>query len=141
MAVHEVYALTPDMIRGARIVLLPGDPFRSPKIAHALAEAYGVSSPAQPVAHKREYCTYLADIPGAVLLVTSTGIGGPSTSIAIEELAHLRVDTFIRVGTTGAIQNYIAIGDWSSQQRRSVSMAPRFSTRRSSIPLSRIMTC
>ena len=70
-----------------------------------------MSSPAQPVAHKREYCTYLADIPGAVLLVTSTGIGGPSTSIAIEELAHLGVDTFIRVGTTGAIQNYIAIGD------------------------------
>jgi uridine phosphorylase len=43
--------------------------------------------------------------------VTSTGIGGPSTSIAVEELAHLGVRTFLRVGTTGAIQPEIAIGD------------------------------
>jgi uridine phosphorylase len=45
------------------------------------------------------------------VLVTSTGIGGPSTSIAIDELAQLGVRTFIRVGTTGAIQEHMAIGD------------------------------
>ncbi len=44
-------------------------------------------------------------------MVTSTGIGGPSTSIAVEELAQLGIRKFIRVGTTGAIQPHIAIGD------------------------------
>ena len=63
------------------------------------------------MAWKREFCTYLAEIKGKKLLITSTGIGGPSTSIAIDELAQLGIGTFIRVGTTGAIQDYINIGD------------------------------
>ena len=63
------------------------------------------------MAWKREFCTYLAEIKGKKLLITSTGIGGPSTSIAIDELAQLGITTFIRVGTTGAIQDHINIGD------------------------------
>ena len=45
------------------------------------------------------------------MLVTSTGIGGPSASIAIDELAQLGVRTFLRVGTTGAIQPHVDVGD------------------------------
>lgn len=45
------------------------------------------------------------------MIVCSTGIGGPSTSIAVEELAQLGVRTFLRIGTTGAIQPHINVGD------------------------------
>lgn len=103
--------LDEERIRGARIALLPGDPARSRLIAERIAVASGGPVPGQPLAHNREFCTYLAEIAGAPVLVTSTGIGGPSTSIAVDELAQLGVQTFIRVGTTGAIQDGIAIGD------------------------------
>lgn len=96
-------------IRGAKIALLPGDPFRSQIIAERISETYGTVN--KKLAWKREFCTYLAEIKGKKLLITSTGIGGPSTSIAIDELAQLGVTTFIRVGTTGAIQDHINIGD------------------------------
>lgn len=92
-------------IKGAKIVLLPGDPFRCKSIAEKLDRNYG------QITWKREYCTYLGEINGVKILVTSTGIGGPSTSIAIDELASLGIKTFIRVGTTGAIQKYINVGD------------------------------
>ena len=98
-------------IRGARYVLMPGDPFRSPVIAQRVAERYGRAALTGPIAHQREYCTYLTEIAGARVLITSTGIGGPSTAIAIDELAQLGVRTFIRVGTTGAIQSHLGIGD------------------------------
>ncbi|MFO0794113.1 MAG: uridine phosphorylase [Candidatus Brocadiaceae bacterium] len=96
-------------IQGARLALLPGDPFRSQIIADAVSELYGTKN--EKLAWKREFCTYLAEVKGKKILVTSTGIGGPSTSIAIDELAQLGVHTFLRVGTTGAIQDYIDIGD------------------------------
>lgn len=96
-------------IRGAKIALLPGDPFRSQIIAESISGTYGTDS--EKLAWKREFCTYLAEIRGRPLLVTSSGIGGPSASIAIDELAQLGIDTFIRVGTTGAIQEHIDIGD------------------------------
>lgn len=113
MGQRAVYHLDLDeeKIRGARFALLPGDPFRSGLIAERIAALYGGRAPDGPLAHKREYCTYLTEIRGTKVLVTSTGIGGPSTSIAIDELAQLGVHTFIRVGTTGAIQDSIAIGD------------------------------
>lgn len=98
-------------VQGVRVALLPGDPFRSRTIAERIATAHGGPRPHRPLAHNREYCSYLAEIRGAKVLVTSTGIGGPSTSIAVDELAQLGVHTFIRVGTTGAIQNTVAIGD------------------------------
>lgn len=101
--------LNPDIIQGARLALLPGDPFRSPIIARIISETCGTEH--KKLAWKREFCTYLAEISGKKILVTSTGIGGPSTSIAVDELAQLGVNTFIRVGTTGAIQEYIGIGD------------------------------
>lgn len=97
------------MIRGARTALLPGDPFRSKLIAGEISKACGGEY--SRLAWRREFCTYLASVGGEGVLVTSTGIGGPSTSIAVDELAQLGVDTFIRVGTTGAIQNNILIGD------------------------------
>ncbi len=107
----SVYHLDLDKkkIRGAKIALLPGDPFRSQIIAEKISEAYKTKN--EQLAWKREFCTYLAEIKGKKILVTSTGIGGPSASIAIDELAQLGIDTFIRVGTTGAIQDHINIGD------------------------------
>ncbi|MBI2470582.1 MAG: uridine phosphorylase [Planctomycetes bacterium] len=107
----SVYHLDLDKkkIRGAKIALLPGDPFRSQIIAGKISETYGTVN--AKLAWKREFCTYLAEIKGKKILITSTGIGGPSTSIAIDELAQLGVGTFIRVGTTGAIQDHINIGD------------------------------
>jgi uridine phosphorylase len=113
MPSRAVYHLDLDseQIQGARLALLPGDPFRSARIAERIAALYGGRAAERPLAHKREFCTYLAELAGVKVLVTSTGIGGPSTSIAIDELAQLGVQTFIRVGTTGAIQDAIAIGD------------------------------
>lgn len=103
--------LDEDKIQGARFALLPGDPFRSARIASRIGELYGSRATLQPVAHKREFCTHRAAIHGVPVLVTSTGIGGPSAAIAVDELAQLGVHTFIRVGTTGAIQEPMAIGD------------------------------
>ncbi|MCF6150497.1 MAG: uridine phosphorylase [Candidatus Kuenenia sp.] len=96
-------------IQGAKIALLPGDPFRSQVIAESISKVYETDN--EKLAWKREFCTYLAEAHGQKILVTSTGIGGPSASIAIDELAQLGVHTFIRVGTTGAIQEFIDIGD------------------------------
>ncbi|MDO8140400.1 MAG: uridine phosphorylase, partial [Candidatus Brocadiales bacterium] len=107
----NVYHLDLDKkkIQGAKIALLPGDPFRAQIIADKISEIYGTVN--EKLAWKREFCTYLAEIKGKKILITSTGIGGPSTSIAIDELAQLGIHTFIRVGTTGAIQDHINIGD------------------------------
>ena len=87
--VGKVYHLDLDKnaIQGAEIALLPGDPARSPLIAGAIAEAYETSS--STVASKREFTTCLTEVMGKKILVTSTGIGGPSTSIAVDELAQL----------------------------------------------------
>ena len=91
--------------------MLPGDPARSRVIAEKIAETYRTAKPERPLAYKREFCTFLVTVKGVPILVTSTGIGGPSTAIAVDELAQLGVRTFIRVGTTGSIQDAIAIGD------------------------------
>jgi uridine phosphorylase len=96
-------------IRGARVALLPGDPFRSEKIARAIAGLYGTS--AIELSWKREFHSYLTEVNGSPAVVMSTGIGGPSTSIAIDELAQIGVRDFIRVGTTGAIRPEITVGD------------------------------
>jgi len=97
--------LDEEKTRGARHALLPGDPQRVEKIARSFDPA------ARQIASNREYRTWLGHLKGRPLLVTSTGIGGPSASIAIDELAQLGVRTFIRVGTTGAIQGHIEVGD------------------------------
>lgn len=101
--------LAKKQIKNVKISIIPGDPFRTKLIADKIAETY--SSKAIYLGWKREYCSYLTEIEQNKVLVTSTGIGGPSTSIAIDELAKLGVRIFIRVGTTGAIQKNIKIGD------------------------------
>ena len=88
----------------ARYAILPGDPGRVPKIAAFLDDAH-------PLANNREFCTWAGKIGGETVLVTSTGIGGPSASIAVEELVRLGVDTFIRVGTCGGMNDKVQAGD------------------------------
>jgi uridine phosphorylase len=88
----------------ARYVLLPGDPERVPKISSLWDEI-------KEIAFHREYKTHTGKYKGVPISCTSTGIGAPSTAIAIEELAAIGADTFIRVGSTGAIQPGIEIGD------------------------------
>jgi uridine phosphorylase len=99
-------ALTASMLEGATVALLPGDPGRVDGLA-----ASAPLSGARQLASKREYRSWLAYADGVPVLVTSTGIGGPSASIAIDELAQLGVRTMIRVGTTGAIQPHVDVGD------------------------------
>lgn len=107
----KVYHLNLDrvMIEGAHYAILPGDPFRTEKIASFISKRFNTFF--KMLAWKREFCSYLTEMEGEKIIVVSTGIGGPSTSIAVEELAMLGVKTMIRVGTTGAIQPYIEIGD------------------------------
>lgn len=87
-----------------RYVILPGDPGRCEKIA-----AY-LENPVK-VAQNREYTTYTGTLEGTRVSVVSTGIGGPSASIAMEELIHCGADTFIRVGTSGGMQPEVCGGD------------------------------
>jgi len=93
-------------IAGAPLALLPGDPARVEKIAKAKPVENG-----RFVAFHREFCTWLGFIGETPIVITSTGIGGPSTAIAVEELARCGVRIFLRVGTTGAIQPSLNIGD------------------------------
>lgn len=96
--------LTASKINNAKIALLPGDPFRVPLIAEHLDGA-------SEVAYQREFRSYLGEVDGEPILVTSTGCGGPSVSVCVEELAQIGVETFIRVGSTGAIQEFINVTD------------------------------
>lgn len=87
-----------------RYVILPGDPKRCAKIAKHFEDA-------KLVADNREYVTYTGYLDGVRVSVTSTGIGGPSASIAMEELVKCGADTFIRVGTCGGIDTNVVGGD------------------------------
>lgn len=91
-------------LQGATLAIIPGDPARVQKIAELMDEPEFLAS-------QREYTVYRAKLDGKTVVVCSTGIGGPSTSIAVEELAQLGVRTFLRVGTTGAIQSDVNVGD------------------------------
>ena len=96
--------LTRDQLDGATLAILPGDPGRVAKIAGGFDSSTFLAS-------NREFTSHLARAGDVPVVVCSTGIGGPSTSIAAEELGQLGVRTFLRVGTTGAIQPDIAVGD------------------------------
>ena len=87
-----------------RYCILPGDPGRCPSIA-ALFDG------AVKVAENREFVTYTGTLLGEKVSVCSTGIGGPSASIAMEELHNCGADTFIRVGTCGGIDLNVKSGD------------------------------
>ena len=86
------------------IALIPGDPGRVDRIA-------GQCEDAETVAENREYKVVNATYEGVPLTICSTGIGCPSAAIAVEELSRVGVETVIRVGTTGALQRGIEIGD------------------------------
>lgn len=87
-----------------RYVILPGDPGRVEKIAAYLDDAHHVTT-------YREYNTYTGTLCGEKVSVCSTGIGGPSAAIAMEELIKCGADTFIRVGTCGGIDPTLVPGD------------------------------
>lgn len=87
-----------------RYCILPGDPGRCEKIA-----AY-FENPVR-VMQNREYTTYTGTLLGERVSVVSTGIGGPSAVIALEELTAIGADTFIRVGTCGGIRTDVKAGD------------------------------
>ncbi|MCF0109504.1 MAG: uridine phosphorylase [Erysipelotrichaceae bacterium] len=77
-------------------VILPGDPKRCAKIAAFFDDA-------KQVGDNREYVTYTGTLNGVKVSVTSTGIGGPSAAIAMEELTACGAHTFVRVGTSGGM--------------------------------------
>ena len=87
-----------------KYVILPGDPKRCEKFAAYFDEPHFV-------ADNREFMTYTGYLDGEKVSVTSTGIGGPSASIAMEELVHCGADTFVRVGTCGGMQLSVKGGD------------------------------
>ena len=87
-----------------KYVILPGDPKRCAKIAKYFDDA-------KLVADSREYVTYTGYLDGVKVSVTSTGIGGPSASIAMEELVKAGADTFVRIGTCGGMQPEVMSGD------------------------------
>jgi uridine phosphorylase len=95
-------ALAPGEV--GRYLLMPGDPFRTERIAGHLEAA-------EEKAFSREYRTFTGHLGGTPVSTCSSGIGGPSVAIGVEELAALGVHTFLRVGTCGALQPEIGIGD------------------------------
>ncbi|WP_435155370.1 nucleoside phosphorylase [Haladaptatus sp. DFWS20] len=86
------------------IALIPGDPGRVDRIAKQCDSS-------EVVSENREYKVVNAEYEGVPLTICSTGIGCPSATIAIEEMEAVGVETVIRVGTTGALQQDIEIGD------------------------------
>ena len=87
-----------------RYVIMPGDPKRCVKIAEYLDDAV-------LIADSREFVTYTGYLDGEKVSVTSTGIGGASASIAMEELSRCGADTFVRIGTCGGMQLDVLGGD------------------------------
>lgn len=87
-----------------KYVIMPGDPKRCVKIAQYF------DNPVL-IADNREYVTYTGTLDGVKVSVTSTGIGGPSASIAMEELYRCGADTFLRIGTCGGMQTEVKSGD------------------------------
>lgn len=94
--------VTPEQI--GKYVILPGDPGRVPRIAAYLDHA-------EQIASNREYNTFTGMLHGEKVSVVSTGIGGPSAAIAVEELIKCGAHTFIRIGTSGGIDRKVVGGD------------------------------
>lgn len=96
--------LTESDVAEVELVLLPGDPARVERLAQAFAPT------SREIAFQREFRSWKAELKGKQILITSTGIGGASTSIAVEELAQLGLKKFVRVGTSGSLQKEVEIG-------------------------------
>ena len=93
-----------DHSHGAKFAILPGDPGRVEQIAQYLDNPRFFHQ-------NREYTTWLGELNGEPVLVMSTGMGGPSTAIGVEELCQTGVHTFIRVGTAGGMAERVIGGD------------------------------
>ena len=87
-----------------RYCILPGDPGRVPAIAALFDDAH-------QVAYNREFNVWTGTLLGEKVTACSTGIGGPSAAIAMEELHKCGADTFIRTGTCGGIDLNVQSGD------------------------------
>ncbi len=96
--------LTKEDIQGAKTAILPGDPGRVEKIAAKLQNPIKLTV-------SREYTSYLGELNNEKILVISTGMGGASTAICVEELHLLGVENLIRVGTCGGMQDDVLAGD------------------------------
>ena len=98
---YHIHCVSGDV---GRYCILPGDPGRCASIAALFVDA-------KLVAQNREYTVYTGTLLGEKVSVCSTGIGGPSAAIAMEELVAVGADTFIRVGTCGGIDLNVRSGD------------------------------
>lgn len=96
--------LSKEMIEGAKYAILPGDPARVEKIAKYLTNA-------KKLVTSREYTSYIGTLKNEKILVISTGMGGPSTAICVEELASIGIENLIRVGTCGGMDLNVMPGD------------------------------
>lgn len=101
---EKLYHIGIDNTHGAKYAILPGDPGRVEKIAAYLDNAKYIGT-------NREYTTWLGELEGEKVLVMSTGMGGPSTAIGVEELVMTGVDTLIRIGTCGGMATKVIGGD------------------------------
>lgn len=101
---EKMYHIGFDDSHGARYAILPGDPGRVEKIAAYLEDA-------EFWCQNREYTTWRGKLNGEPVLVMSTGMGGPSTAIGVEELYQTGVKTFVRIGTCGGMAEQVCGGD------------------------------
>ena len=101
---EKMYHVGFDDTHGARYAILPGDPGRVEKIAGFLENP-------RFLCQHREYTTWLGELEGENVLVMSTGMGGPSTAIGVEELYQTGVRTLIRIGTCGGMATPVMGGD------------------------------
>lgn len=103
---EEMYhiGLSKNNLEGAKYALLTGDPGRVDDIAKRVNKYKKLNV-------KREYTSYLIEIENEKVLVISTGMGGPSTAICVEELAMLGIKYLIRIGTSGGMQLDVEAGD------------------------------
>lgn len=101
---EKLYHIGLDNTHGAKYAILPGDPGRVEKIATYLDNAKYLGT-------NREYTSWVGELEGEKVLVMSTGMGGPSTAIGVEELVMTGVDTFIRIGTCGGMSTKVIGGD------------------------------
>ena len=101
---EKLYHVGFDNAQGAKFAILPGDPGRVEKIA-------GYLDNPRYYCQNREYTTWLGELENQTVMVMSTGMGGPSTAIAVEELYQTGIRTFIRVGTCGGMAEQVIGGD------------------------------
>ncbi len=101
---EKMYHIGLDNSHGAKYAILPGDPGRVEKIASYFEKP-------EFLGQNREYTTWIGTISGEKVLVMSTGMGGPSTAIGVEELYRTGVTTMIRVGTCGGMAEKVIGGD------------------------------